>query len=593
MMPAPRAGETGIARLPEEQWRQLPPPPAAAHPAAVVQALLDNARDAGASAICVEVRAGGRELIAVHDNGSGIPRGELMLAAAPHATSRIRSASDLGVLCSLGFHGQALADIAAHSVLTLSSRPPAQAGGACLRGDVAAGAAQLVDCEHDAGTTAEVRELFCRDPQRRAALRGDRTELSRIRAVVVCAALACPGIAFTLRSGGRRVLDLPAAATDEQQRQRLAVLLGQDYAAGACTVDADLDDLQVTGHVLVQAASPPQRLWLFLNGRPAEDPQLLRALQAACAHACHPGGLLGGVLRVSLPPRELEFGPEAAQGEVCARDAVALAALLGQLVGMALGDGGGLRAGGAGHGGGQKQALRSWAEALLSPPQPGRALAAGPADGADEEADDAPLADLLITGLDQAHGSGHGWLQLLSMVSAEVMLVRGGRRFYLIHIPQLTAYVRAQRFMADFTADCVARTALPMPFALRLPSPALLEQVRGLPPATLRRMGFEYEISGPLLQVSAVPQMMRTQALPARLQEFFEQAVLSYERLRRGRCGTDLAMLICRPGEGQACGEADAARLLREVRDPVALTGMPGVCAELELQTLAARLFHG
>ncbi|MCL4212063.1 MAG: DNA mismatch repair endonuclease MutL, partial [Phycisphaerales bacterium] len=201
-----------IRRLPPLLVNQIAAGEVIERPASVVKELVENAIDARATRISIEIEDGGRELIRITDDGIGIDEAELPLALAPHATSKIEKQEDLDAIGTLGFRGEALASIASVSRVMILSRP---------RGAVNAA---LIEAEGDqihpprpssgpGGTSVTVRNLFFNTPARRKFLRTAATEATRIVEMVASIALAHPAIAFSLRHESRLMLDLPAADT--------------------------------------------------------------------------------------------------------------------------------------------------------------------------------------------------------------------------------------------------------------------------------------------------------------------------------------------------------------------------------------------
>ena len=197
-------------------------------PASVVKELIDNSLDAGATQVDITIEDGGRRLIRIADNGSGIAPDELPLAITAHATSKLQSAEQLSAITTLGFRGEALASIASVSRLRMTSRPtldgqPADAGATVrVEGD------QVTPAEPSAcapGTVIEVRDLFFSTPARRRFLRTAQTEYSRITDLVNRVAMVHPHVGFAVTHGPRRGIDLPAG---QDRRGRCVSLIGKE-----------------------------------------------------------------------------------------------------------------------------------------------------------------------------------------------------------------------------------------------------------------------------------------------------------------------------------------------------------------------------
>ena len=294
-------------------------------PASVVKELVENALDAGARRIVVEVRAGGLGGITVSDDGEGIPPDELPLAVARYATSKIRSADDLAALTTLGFRGEALASIAAVSELTLRSRPATAPVGACLtvRGGVL-GAVERVG--GPVGTTVCVRDLFFNLPARRASPPDSR----RIHETVAAYALLHPDVRWKLVSNGEVVFE----TTGSGLTGALAAVFGHETTRRL---------LPVVSVCLEGAISPPgltrsdrRHLIIGINGRPVRNLTLARAVEQAYRSLLPRGRSPLGVLALTLDPTLVNANLHPAKLEVGLADERALAGTLQQAVEAAL-----------------------------------------------------------------------------------------------------------------------------------------------------------------------------------------------------------------------------------------------------------------
>ncbi|MFQ5424545.1 MAG: DNA mismatch repair endonuclease MutL [Phycisphaerae bacterium] len=268
-------------------------------PASVVKELIENAIDAGATRIDIAIENGGTRLIRVTDDGRGMDSEDVSLAVAPHATSKLATADDLFRVRTLGFRGEALASIAAVSVLTLRSRPPDGSEGyeltVCERtcdGGVQAGSQSAVDrplasetsapspCPAPVGTTVEVRNLFYNVPARRKFLRQASTEHGHITEQLARLSLAHPQIAFTASHNGRSTRNLPPTA---DRRTRIADYYGPELADCLMHVDRPERDLRIEALIAPPAQSRTSTKWqyLFLNGRYIADRRIGFAIREA------------------------------------------------------------------------------------------------------------------------------------------------------------------------------------------------------------------------------------------------------------------------------------------------------------------------
>jgi DNA mismatch repair protein MutL len=248
-------------------------------PASAVKELLENALDAGARSITVEVEEGGRDLIRVTDDGAGIPRAELPLAVAAHATSKIDSADDLFRLFTLGFRGEALNSIAGVSDFSIRSRPASQPTGALI--EVRHGMIHPVrDCGCPAGTQVEVRNLFASVPARRKFLKSRQTEIGHITETMVRVAMTAPGIGLKLVHNGRAVFDRPA---DADLARTIESAFGKEIGDGLIRLDETHGGYRLSGFVCHPSIDRPNnRLqYLFVNGRAIRDRSLSHAIGEA------------------------------------------------------------------------------------------------------------------------------------------------------------------------------------------------------------------------------------------------------------------------------------------------------------------------
>jgi DNA mismatch repair protein MutL len=294
-------------------------------PSSVVKELVENALDAGATRINVELEQAGRGLIRVSDDGEGMGAQDLALCIRRHATSKIRDSGDLMDLHSFGFRGEALPSIASVSKFTISSRAAGEGEGHALSVD--GGDAGPVRPEGRAqGTTVEVRQLFYNTPARLKFLRADSTEASRAQGDLGQLSLAHPGVAFQLRLDGRLALDLsPDLGVDAPGGERLRQLWGASLAGLALRVDHQEGGVTVKGWV-----APPQQSrgnrngqWLYVDQRPVEHRslgfQLAQAFGSLLPHGRHPQAALfvtveAGAVDVNVHPakREVRFRHEGA-----------------------------------------------------------------------------------------------------------------------------------------------------------------------------------------------------------------------------------------------------------------------------------------
>ncbi|MDB5172113.1 MAG: mismatch repair protein MutL [Phycisphaerales bacterium] len=286
-------------------------------PAAVVKELVENAIDAGASHIVVEVEDGGRALIRVIDDGGGIPASDLPLAFASHATSKLTCDDDLFRISTMGFRGEALASIGAVSHARILSRTPTDEaayeiqnrGGAISDAQAAAG---------NVGTTVEVRNLFYNTPARRKFIKGSSTEMGHISEMLLRLALPHPKIAFVLSHNGRKSLDLPACS----EEQRLLDAWPKEFHDCKLTIDVRDAELRLRGIIgLPELARPTARYqYFYLNGRHIRDRFIQHAVRESYRGLTEPGRQPAAVLLLEVPPGDVDVNVHPTKSEVRFRD---------------------------------------------------------------------------------------------------------------------------------------------------------------------------------------------------------------------------------------------------------------------------------
>ena len=295
-------------------------------PASAVKELVENAIDAGAARITVEIADGGKTLIRVTDDGCGIAAEDLPLALARHATSKI-DGSDLLNIHTFGFRGEALPSLGAVGRLTLISRVP---GAEAARIRVAGGRIEPVKpAALRAGTVVELRDIFFATPARLKFMRSDRAETQAVTDVVKRLAMAEPAVAFTLRdvSGGgegRVVFRADAETGDlfDALHGRLGGVLGRDFAENALRIDASRDGLRLFGYAALPTFSRGATVaqYLFVNGRPVRDRTLTGALRAAYFDLLSRDRHPAAALFIDCDPQLVDVNVHPAKSEVRFRE---------------------------------------------------------------------------------------------------------------------------------------------------------------------------------------------------------------------------------------------------------------------------------
>jgi len=295
---------TRIRRLPDHLVNKIAAGEVVERPASAAKELVENALDAGASAVAVDLRDGGAALVRVTDDGVGMTAEELPLALERHATSKLPSDADLDAIATLGFRGEALAAIAAVSRFTVTSRARGAAEGLRLAGEGGV-IAQRLAVPGQAGTSVEVRDLFFNTPARLKFLKSATTELGATLRALTQLALAHPEVQFRVAHNGRASLTAPAA---KDVRERAGAIWGWPLAQRLLRVDRTEHGLRVHGF-----ASPPDLtrggrddIVIIVNGRPVRDPALLQATLAAYRPLLARDRFPLVVLAIDMPPQDVD-----------------------------------------------------------------------------------------------------------------------------------------------------------------------------------------------------------------------------------------------------------------------------------------------
>ena len=310
-----------IRQLPDTLINQIAAGEVVERPASVVKELVENALDAGAKRVDIDLEEGGVRLIRIRDDGIGIPPDELPLAISRHATSKIASLDDLEGVATLGFRGEALPSIASVSRLLLASRHRSAEHGAALEID-GGRVGEVLPRSHPQGTTIEVRDLFFNVPARRKFLRAERTELGHIEDWLRQLALARPDVELRVSHNGKPSRRWKGEG-DLLSDVRLHEALGEEFARNALHVDHAAAGLRLHGWIAQPAynrASADQQ-FLYVNGRAVRDRSVAHAVKQAYADVLFHGRQPAYVLFLELDPRRVDVNVHPAKHEVRFRDA--------------------------------------------------------------------------------------------------------------------------------------------------------------------------------------------------------------------------------------------------------------------------------
>jgi DNA mismatch repair protein MutL len=285
-------------------------------PASAVKELVENAIDAGSTDISIILQSGGRNLISISDNGSGMTKEELEVAVERHTTSKLDEANLLNIQ-HFGFRGEALASIGAVSKLTITSR---------VRGEADAWSISVIGNEKEevipasllAGTKVEVRDLFFATPARLKFLRSERTEIQHTQDMINKIAMANPHVAFSLISDNKTLLKVAAAS----RKDRIAAVMGKEFIDNAVEVNAENDGIKITGYVSIPTFNrgTSSEQYLYVNNRPVKDKLLMSVIKVAyqdfLARDRHPVA----VLYIDIDTEEVDVNVHPAKAEVRFRD---------------------------------------------------------------------------------------------------------------------------------------------------------------------------------------------------------------------------------------------------------------------------------
>ena len=282
-------------------------------PASVVKELLENAVDAGASQVTVEIRDGGMTFLRVTDNGCGMSTEDARTAFLRHATSKLRTAEDLAAIGTMGFRGEALAAIASVSRIDLMTKTPGAISGTSLHLE-AGTITEETETGCPDGTTIIVRDLFFNTPARMKFMKSDTVEGSRVAAAVQMQALAHPGVAFTFLRDGKQVLQTPGNGNLEAA---LYCVYGRECAR-MIPVESKWENYSLTGYVSKPTDARPSRNMqtFFVNDRPVKSPLMIRALEEAYRNQIMQGKFPACVLHLRLPASAVDVNVHPAKTEV-------------------------------------------------------------------------------------------------------------------------------------------------------------------------------------------------------------------------------------------------------------------------------------
>ena len=292
-------------------------------PASVVKELLENALDAGARRVDVEVELGGTRLVRVRDDGAGMDAEDLPLSLSRHATSKINSLEDLERVSSLGFRGEALASVSSVSRLAITSNT-SDSSSAGLRAECEGSTMEVKvkPAPHPRGTTVEVRDLFFNTPARRKFLRTEKTEFNHLEEVLKRQALSRFDVAFQLRHNQRTVHQLAACDSELARERRVASVCGPAFMEQALYIETDIGGLKLWGWVGLPTFSRSQAdlQYFYVNGRVIKDRLVSHAVKQAYRDVLYHGRHPAFVLFLELYPALVDVNVHPTKNELRFRD---------------------------------------------------------------------------------------------------------------------------------------------------------------------------------------------------------------------------------------------------------------------------------
>jgi DNA mismatch repair protein MutL len=326
-----------IIVLPEILTHRIAAGEVVERPASIIKELVENALDAGATEISVELEKGGCQAIRITDNGEGIAPEDVPLAFARHATSKISVFEDLYRVRSFGFRGEALPSIASISVVEMVTRRTESPVG--TRIIIEGGAIQeQTDAGCPAGTSIEISRIFEPVPVRRKFLKGEMTEQGYCLDWITRLALARPGIRLRVSAGGRTLMNVPAA---KDLAERIALTLGRDFWGQLVPAAGETDGAALTGFVSRPefTRSSNAQIYIYVNGRFVKDYLLNHAVMTAFRRIIEPRRYPAAVLFLSVPPGEVDVNVHPTKMEVRFRNPRGIYALIVETLGNAIGAG--------------------------------------------------------------------------------------------------------------------------------------------------------------------------------------------------------------------------------------------------------------
>jgi DNA mismatch repair protein MutL len=556
------SGERAVQRLPDAVVNKIAAGEVVERPASVVKELVENSLDAGATRIEIAVRGAGRQLIAVTDNGRGMPPDDCLLALERHATSKLRTETDLDAIGTLGFRGEALPAIFAVSRMSMLSRPAD-----APRGFLIVGEGGLVSesgpADAPAGTAIEVRDLFFNTPARAKFLKSPATEQTAIVRVVTQLALANPGVHVRLLANGRVLLNAPAS---QDLRERVGALYGFGLASRLLEVSGEGGGARLGGVVAPPALARTHRedIHLIVNGRVVRDTLLTQALLEAFRPQLPRDQFPLAAISIDLDPSEVDVNVHPAKTWVRFRRPRVLHGVVLEAVRTALR---------------QMDAAPAGLSARLAGDEAGPAgvgaLGLGGAAGPPGWA----AGDLAQTALFREGEAGYRSEPFFGRVVGQIedTFIVAHTAEEVFFVDQHVAHERVlfERLRSELESGTLASQELLFPLPLEL-SPARRRALERTNPE-LARLGFALEgFGGGALLLRAVPSLLRTGDLPRLADELAQEVDEDAGQGSSPVLDRLLAFVACRAAikAHQALAPEEMAQVLSDL----AVTATPYYC---------------
>jgi DNA mismatch repair protein MutL len=557
------SGERAVQRLPDAVVNKIAAGEVVERPASVVKELVENSLDAEATRIEIAIRGAGRQLIAVTDDGRGMPPEDCLLALERHATSKLRTETDLDAIGTLGFRGEALPAIFAVSRMSMLSRAAGAPRGFLIVG-VGGAVSESGPADAPPGTAIEVRDLFFNTPARAKFLKSPMTEQTAIVRVVTQLALANPGVHMRLLANGRVVLNAPASSS---LRERIGALYGFGLASRLLDVSAEGGGARLSGVVAPPALARSHRedMHLIVNGRVVRDTLLAQALLEAFRPQLPRDQFPLAAISLDVEPSEVDVNVHPAKTWVRFRRPRVLHGVVLEAVRAALR---------------QMDAAPAGLSAWLAGEETGPAGLGGPSSlGGAAGPPSWAAGDLAQTALFREGEAGYRGEPFFGRVVGQIedTFIVAHTADEVFFVDQHVAHERVlfERLRGELESGALASQELLFPLPLEL-SPARRRALERTNPE-LTRLGFVLEgFGGNALLLRAVPSLLRAGDLPRLADELAQEVDEDAGQGSSPVLDRLLAFVACRAAI--KAHQALALEEMAQVLSDLAVTATPYYC---------------